>query len=47
MILSFQTDGQVCANSVDPDQTVPRGAVVSGSPLFAMLFASYGGITSL
>ena len=29
MILSFQTDwsGQFAANSADPDQTVPRGAV--------------------
>ena len=33
MILSFRTDRQVWANSADPDQTAPRGAVLSGSSL--------------
>ena len=32
-------DRQVCANSVDPDQTAPLGAVWSGSTLFAILSA--------
>ena len=31
------SDRQVWANSVDPDQTAPRGAVWSGSTLFAAL----------
>ena len=30
------TDIQAKANSVDPDQTTPRGAVSSGSAMFAM-----------
>ena len=39
-------DRQVAwANSVDPVQTAPRGAVLSGSSLFAVLFALNGGIT--
>ena len=33
------------ANSADPDQTAPRGAVWSGSTLFAILSASFGLIT--
>ena len=54
MILSFWTDmpGQtvqtrirLLANSVDPDQTAPWGAVWSGSTLFAIQFASFGLIT--
>ena len=28
------------ANSVDPDQTAPKGAVCSGSTLFASIFNS-------
>ena len=41
MFLSFRTDrpGQ---NSVDPDQTVPRGVVRSGSTLFTIPSASFG-----
>ena len=48
------SDRQVQANSVDPDQTAPRGAVWSGSTLradwsgstlFAILSASFGLIT--
>ena len=38
-------DRQVWANSADPDQTAPRGAVWSGSTLFAILSASFGLIT--
>ena len=38
-------DRQVRANSVDPDQTAPRGAVCSGSALFAILSISFGPIT--
>ena len=33
------------ANSADPDQTAPRGAVWSGSSLFAIPSASFGFIT--
>ena len=29
----------IAANSVDPDQTAPKGAVRSGSTLFAKMFA--------
>ena len=36
---------QVSANSADPDQTAPRGAVWSGSTLFAIPSASFGCIT--
>ena len=32
---TFQTYFCIQANSVDPDQTVPKGAVWSGSTLFA------------
>ena len=32
---TFQTYFCIHANSVDPDQTAPRGAVWSGSTLFA------------
>ena len=40
------SDGQVGANSADPDQTAPRrGAVWSGSTLFAISSASFGCIT--
>ena len=39
------SDRQVLANSADPDQTAPRGAVWSGSTLFAILSASFGHIT--
>ena len=34
--------GQVRANSTDPDQTAPRGAVWSGSTLFAISSAVLG-----
>ena len=44
MFLSFQTDG-LWANSVDPDWTAPRGAVQSGSTLFAIPSAPFGHIT--
>ena len=37
-------DRQVWGNSVDPDQTAPRGAVWSGSKLFAIPSASFGRI---
>ena len=33
---------RVWANSADPDQTAPRGAVWSGSTLFAIPSASFG-----
>ena len=33
------------ANSADPDQTAPEGAVWSGSTLFAIPSASFGLIT--
>ena len=36
------SDRQVCANSVDPDQTAPRGAFLSGSTLFTILSALFG-----
>ena len=39
------SDRQARANSVDTDQTVPRGAAWSGSTLFAIPFASLGHIT--
>ena len=39
------SDRQVWANSVDPDQTAPRGAVWSASTLFAILSTSFGNIT--
>ena len=39
------SDGQIWANSADPDQTAPRGAVWSGSTLFAIPSASFGCIT--
>ena len=39
------SDGQAWANSADPDQTAPRGAVWSGSTLFAIPSASFGLIT--
>ena len=39
------SDRQVWANSTDPDQTAPRGAVWSGSTLFAIPAASFGCIT--
>ena len=35
-------DRQVWANSADPDQTAPTGAVWSGSTLFAIPSASFG-----
>ena len=38
-------DRQVWANSVDPDQTAHRGAVWSGSTLFAIPSASFVAIT--
>ena len=38
-------DIQIWANSADPDQTAPRGAVWSGSTLFAIPSASFGYIT--
>ena len=39
------SDRQAWANSVDPDQTAPRGAVGSGSTLFAIPSAWFGPIT--
>ena len=33
-------DAAGIANSVDPDQTAPIGAVWSGSPLFAQAYVS-------
>ena len=39
------SDRQVWANSADPDQTAPRGAVWSGSTLFAIPSASFGCVT--
>ena len=39
------SDRYAWANSADPDQTAPRGAVWSGSTLFAILSASFGLIT--
>ena len=39
------SDSQVWANSADPDQTAPRGAVWSGSTLFAISSAPFGLIT--
>ena len=39
------SDRYAWANSVDPDQTSPRGAVWSGSTLFAIPSASFGLIT--
>ena len=38
-------DRYAWANSADPDQTAPRGAIWSGSTLFAILSASFGHIT--
>ena len=35
------SDRYIWANSADPDQTAPRGAVWSGSSLFAILFAVF------
>ena len=35
------SDRQVWANSADPDQTAPRGAVWSESSLFAIPFAGF------
>ena len=39
------SDRQVWANSADPDQTAPKGAVWSGSKLFAIPSVSFGLIT--
>ena len=39
------SDRQVWANSADPDQTAPLGAVWSASTLFAIPSASFGRIT--
>ena len=39
------SDRYAWANSADPDQTAPRGAVWSGSTLFAILSALFGLIT--
>ena len=39
------SDSYAWANSADPDQTALRGAVWSGSPLFAIPSASFGLIT--
>ena len=36
------SDREVWANSADPDQTAPRGAVWSGSSLFAIPFSHDG-----
>ena len=43
LLLEEQSDQGL--NSADPDQTAPRGAVWSGSTLFAILSASFGLIT--
>ena len=40
-------DRQVWANSADPDQTAPHGAVWSGSSLFVILSASFEHNTAL
>ena len=37
LLQTFQTYFCIQANSVDPDQTAPRGAVWSGSTLFAKM----------
>ena len=34
-------------NSLDPEQTAPRGEVSSGSALFAIASSSFGGISLL
>ena len=39
---TFQTYFCIETNSVDPDQTAPRGAVGSGSTLFAKMTFKYG-----
>ena len=39
------SDRQVWANIVDPDQNAPRGAVWSGSTLFAIPSALFGPTT--
>ena len=39
------SDREVWANSADPDQTAPRGAIWSGSTLFAIPSALFGLIT--
>ncbi len=39
------SDKNAWANSVDPDQPAPEGAVQSGSAPFAILLACYGYIT--
>ena len=39
------SDREVWANSADPDQTAPRGAVWSGSTLFAIPSTLFGLIT--
>ena len=39
------SDRYAWANSADPDQTAPRGAVCSGATLFAILSASFALIT--
>ena len=39
------SDRYAWANSADPDQTAPLGAVWSGSTLFAIPSASFGLIT--
>ena len=39
------SDRQVWENSADPDQTAPRGAIWSGSTLFAIPSAFFGCIT--
>ena len=44
MFLNF-LDSQVWANSVNPDQIAPRGAVWWGSTLFAILSAWFERIT--
>ena len=36
------SDSQIWATSADPDQTAPKGAVWSGSTLFAIPSASFG-----
>ena len=41
------SDRYAWANSADPDQTAPGGAVWSGSTLFAIPPASFGLITEL
>ena len=44
LTLTIFLDNQVCSNSADPHQTVPREEVLSGYSLFAILSVSFLGI---